>query len=98
MGKIVNLEEYKSKQYKNLNMGDYDLPIIYITKSNKTYDVIIIKDNEKILFNQVPLVTLASAIYVASYCKDILSEYLGELLSTDVIEFDKICWEEMRLD
>lgn len=102
MGKIVNLNEYRNKQLEKSTvdiMSSRDLPRIFITKAgNSQYNIIVSDSGENTLFNQRPIPNLAVAIYAASYCKDKLSEYLDEFLSTDIIVFDEECTKEMNME
>jgi len=100
MGKVINLNEYKTKQLEKFfddEIRQNDYPKIYITKAGESkYNIIVSDAGENTLFNQVPIPNLAVAIYAASYCKDKLSEYLEEFLSTDIINFDVECSREMN--
>lgn len=100
MGKIVDFNEYKTKHFEQNNLKDYienEQPKIYVIKASKSkYNIIVSESGEKTLFNQIPIPSLAVAIYAASYCKDKLSEYLDEHLSTDIIVFDEACSKELN--
>lgn len=102
MGKIVDLKKYRTKQLEKNNMTKYiegDLPKIYITKVGEhKYNIIVSNSGENTLFNKKPMSKLSVAIYAASYCKDKLSEYLEENLSTDIIVFDKNCANELNIE
>lgn len=96
MGEVINLNEYK-KQLEKIYIDENDCPKIYITKQGEAkYNIIVSDSGQNTLFNQIPIPSLAVAIYAASYCKDKLSEYLEESLSTDIINFDRECSKEMN--
>lgn len=98
MGKLIDLNEYKTKQLEKFyNDEQRNCPKIYITKAGESkYNIIVSDEGQNTLFNQIPIPNLAVAIYAASYCKDKLSEYLEEFLSTDIINFDVECSKEMN--
>lgn len=102
MGNVIDLNEYKTRQlkkYSTIKHIEDDLPTIYITKQDKfKYNIIISDCGEDTLFNTIPIPKLSIAIYAASYCKDKLSEYFEEYLSTDIIIFDEECSAEMNID
>jgi hypothetical protein len=101
MHKVVDLDSYKTKQLDKMNMkksSETGLPRIYITKEEDKYNIIVSNEGENTLFNKKPIPKLAIAIYAASFCKDRLSEYVGETLPTDIIIFDKDCSEELNME
>jgi hypothetical protein len=101
MRKVVDLDSYKTKQIDKMNMkkkSENGLPRIYITKDDDKYNIIVSNEGENTIFNKKPIPKLAIAVYAASYCKDRLSDYVGESLPTDIITFDKECSEELNME
>lgn len=101
MRKVVDLGAYKTKQLdkiNNMKKSENGIPRIYITKEEDMYNIIVSNEGENTVFNKKPIPKLAIAIYAASYCKDRLSEYVGESLPTDIIIFDKECSEELNME
>jgi len=102
MSNIVDLDNYKTKQNnKKKNKKDVEIPMpkIYITKEKDyEYNIIVSNEGENTVFNKKPIPRLAIAVYAASYCKDRLSDYMQESLSTDIIVFDKECSAELNIE
>lgn len=101
MGEIINLSDFTKKsnnKEQKKPKDNFNFPKIYVVKENdKQYNVLVKADGNISLFNKVPITNLAVAVYVASCCKDQLSEYMNKNLTTDIILFDEKCTEEMKL-